>query len=91
MDASNYFTVDDLIFAPFARVGSYGDTREGRGSMGIYMAILGGSTPFVKGDEFTASDSLGGTRGVIHWATSKIAQLGYLPLQTGGTETIADK
>lgn len=91
IDASNYFLVDDLIFAPFARVGAYGDPRTGRGAMGIYMAILGGSTPFVKGDTFTAADSEGGTRGVFHWAYSRIAQIGYLPLQTGGTETIADK
>lgn len=92
IDASNYFTVDDLIFTEFSRLGRYGDGREGRGSMGIYAAILGGSTPFVKGDTFAGTgDALGGTRGVIHWAYSKVAQIGYLPLQTGGTESIADK
>lgn len=91
VDASNYFVVDDFVFAPLTRVGRYDDPREGRGAMGIYIGILGGSTAFVRDDVFTAADSLGGTRGINHWALSKIAQYGYLPLQTGGTETIADK
>lgn len=91
IDASNYFVIDDVTFTPLTRVGRYGDPRSGRGSMGIYLGIIGGSTPFVKDDVFTAADSLGGTRGVNHWALSKVAQFGYLPLQTGGTETIADK
>lgn len=91
IDASNYFVVDDIVFTEMDRIGRRGDPREGRGAMGQYIAILRGATPFVKGDTFTATDAIGGTRGVNHWALSKIAQFGYLPLQTGGTETIADK
>ena len=90
IDSSNYFTIDDVIFAPLRRVGAYGDPRQGRGSMGIYLGVLGGSTPFVKGDVFTASDSAG-TRGVNHWALTKIARYGALPMAGGAAETIADK
>lgn len=91
IDGSNYFTVDDLLFLPLTRVGRLGDPRVGRGSMGIYLGIIGGSTPFVRNDLFTAGDSVGGTRGVNHWALTKVANYGILPMTTGGTETIADK
>lgn len=91
MDASNYFVVDDIVFAPLTRIGDFGDPRAGRGSMGTYIGVTGGSTPAALDDTYTATDSLGGTRGVNHWALTKIAQYGCLPLQTGGTETIADK
>lgn len=91
IDASNYFVVDDVLFAPLTRVGSYGDPRRGRGSMGIYLGVIPGSTAFIKDDLFTASDTVGGTRGVNHWALTKIARYGALKMVTGGTETIADK
>lgn len=91
ISGSAYFLVDDITFTQLNRVGRYGDPREGRGSMGIYLGVVGGSTPFVKGDVFTAADSLGGTRGVNDWALTKIAQYGRLPLDNGGTETVADK
>lgn len=90
IDASNYFLVDDLVFAPWKRIGRRGDPRKGRGSMGQYLAIVGGSTPFVKGDTFTATDSAG-TRATNHWALSRIARYGYLPVTTGGTESVSDK
>lgn len=89
IDASNYFTVDDILFTPLSRIG--GGPRVGKGSMGIYLGIVGGSIPFVRGDVFTAGDTIGSTRGVNHWALTKIARYGALPMATGGTETIADK
>lgn len=92
IDASNYFVVDDIVVAPFTRIGSQGDPRTGRGAMGQYIAILGGSTPFVVDDTFsTGSEAEGGTRGVNAYWWFRKAGLGYLPSTTGGTETIADK
>ena len=91
IDASNYFLVDDIVFTPLSRVGDFGDPRTGRGSMGRWIGVTGGKIPSVKGDVYTAADTLNGTRAVNHWALTKIAQLGALPMTTGGTETIADK
>lgn len=90
IDATNYFLADDLLITPLTRVGDYGDGRSGRGSMGVYIGVIPGSTPFVKGDYFTASDTISGTRGTFQWATMMIANYGSLPYNSGGTETIAD-
>lgn len=91
VDASNYFVVDDVMLCPLQRVNPTGDPRSGRGSMGYYLGVLSGSTPFIKGDKFTAAGSAGGTRGKIHWALTKIAQYGALPMATGGLETVSDQ
>lgn len=82
--------LDDLIFAPFTRIGAGRDARSGRGSMGTYVLFLGGVTPFVVGDTFTLTDTVGATRGVNqYWCA--VGNQGYLPHTTGGTETWADK
>lgn len=82
--------LDDITFAPFTRIGAGGDTRRGRGAMGTYVVFRGGATPWVKGDLYTATDTVGGTRAVNqHWFGW--AERGYLPAVTGGTETWADK
>lgn len=82
--------VDDLIVAPFNRVGAAGDSRRGRGAMGTYLVVVGGSTPWVEGDVFTFTDSVGGTRGVNqHWVVH--TGVGYLPSENTGSETVADK
>lgn len=90
IDASNYFVVDDVIFAPLTHFYRGGSTLTGRGRMGQYIGVVRGTTASVKDDTYTATDSAGGTRGTIHWALSKIAQYGYLPQVTGGTETVSD-
>ena len=90
IDASNYFVVSDILFMPYDRVASMGDARTGRGSMGRWVKVIGGATPAVRGDTHTATDTLGATRGTIHWGLTKIANYGCLPLQTGGTETVSD-
>lgn len=58
--------------------------------MGTYIGVIGGSTPAIVGDTFTAADSLGGTRGTIHWALTKIANYGCLVLNNSSTETVSD-
>lgn len=82
--------LDDLIFVPFTRIGAGRDARSGRGSMGTYVVFLGGVTPFVVGDTFTLTDTVGGTRGVNQYWNA-VGNQGYLPHTTGGTETWADK
>jgi hypothetical protein len=91
IDASNYFVIDDILFTPLPRVGSYGDPRQGRGQMGIHIGVVGGGTPSVKDDFFLATDALGGTRGVNDWLVTKICQYGRLPMVTAAAETVADK
>lgn len=90
IDASNYFVVDDLLISPMTRIGALGDARRGKGSMGNYLAVVGGSVPAIVGDTFSASDTEGSTRGTIHWCLTKIANYGALPMATGGLESIAD-
>ena len=91
MDASNYFVVDDVMFTPLQRILDFGDPRTGRGSMGRWVGITGGSTPAVKDDLYTPTDTLNGTRATNQWLLTKICHLGALPQVTGGTETTADK
>jgi hypothetical protein len=78
------FHVDDLIVAPMTRVGAGTDTRFGRGSMGHYVAFVGGSTPFKKGDTFTFTDTEnGGTIAGYHQHLFGRSFRGYLPSTTG--------
>lgn len=79
---------DDIIFSPFTRVGTDNDPRRGRGSMGVHVAVVGGVTPWVKGD-FKTSAVTSGTG--VNQYNFALASLGYLPAQTDGSETISDK
>lgn len=68
---------DDIIAAPMTRIGAFDDSRSGRGSMGQYIAVVGGTTAWVKGDKFTWTDS-SASRGVnTYWI--RAGNLGYLP------------
>lgn len=89
IDASNYFVVDSVVLSPLTRVGQRGDPNVGRGGMGQYMAVFPGVTASVEGDVYTATDAYG-TRGSLAWAFSVLAEYGYLPSTTGGTETVSD-
>lgn len=51
------FHLGPVIVSPFTRVGARGDARRGRGAMGHYLSVIGGPTPFVKGDLFTITDT----------------------------------
>lgn len=78
---------DAIIFAPFALLG--GGDSVGRGAMGTWAILVAGATPYVAGDEFTITDTEGGTRAVNqYWCA--IAGYGYLPSTSAGYETIAD-
>lgn len=81
--------LDDLIFVPFTRIGAKSDARRGRGAMGTYVVFLGGTTPWVRGDTFTFTDTEGTRATNQHWFSW--GERGYLPHVTGGTETWADK
>lgn len=73
---SGYVLVDDIIFAPMAQVD------------GHWYAIVGGSTPFLRRDIFTFTDS-GGTNAILqYWFWRATGH--YLPYKTDGTETFAD-
>lgn len=78
--------LDGGITAPMTLVGG---ENPGRGTMGHYVAILAGQTPFVRGDYFTWTDTAGGTRGVVQ-EFARRAGYGYLPSATGGAETWSD-
>lgn len=91
IDASNYFVVDDIIFAPMQRIGRRDDPRSGRGAMGQYLSVVRGETASVKDDVYTAGDTVSATRGEIHWLFSKLGHYGYLPLDNSGTETVSDE
>lgn len=82
--------LDDITAVPFTRLGAGKDGRRGRGSMGTYMVVVGGTTPFLRGYTFTFTDSVGGTRGVNqYWFC--VANRGYLPHNNAAAETWADK
>lgn len=87
------FTVDDLVIAPFVRVGGRGAPEQDGGVavMGQYYAVLGGQTPFLKSDTFTAGDTQGGTRGVIHKWVTLVAAVGTLLSDNSGSETVSDR
>lgn len=76
--------LDRVIFAPMPFVD------------GAYLALVGGSTPFKRGDKFTWTDSVSATRGVIqYWACHRsglglVAPGFCLPGVTGGAETVTD-
>ena len=75
--------IDDVIFSEMQFVD------------GVWVALIGGSTPFKRGDYFTIADSVAG-RGVLsYWINHRsglcLVEPGYgLPVNTGGTEDIAD-
>lgn len=73
---SGNLLVDDVILVPMTQVD------------GAYYAVVGGSTPFLRRDTFTFTDS-GGTSAIIqYWLWRGFGQ--YLPYKTDGTETWAD-
>lgn len=68
--------VDDMIFAPYSQAD------------GCYYAVVGGSTPFLKEDSATFTDS-GGTSAIIqYWLWRCFGR--YLPSVTDASETWAD-
>lgn len=86
--ATGTVTIDDCQFERMTRFGAAGDQRTGRGSMGQYVAWLGGATPSVVGDTHTFTDSEG-ARGVIGYWLRKAAR-GYMPaLASASTLTAA--
>ena len=75
--SSGYLLVDDAILAPLTQVD------------GAFLAVVGGSTPFLLDDEFTITDTGGaaGTGDINYWLWR--AGLGYLPSVASG-ETFTD-
>jgi len=71
---------DDILVAPFFRVP--GDES--------WYIIVGGATPFQRGDTFTWTDAEAGSRGVLqYWLGFRSGYLLSLP-STAGAETITD-
>lgn len=74
---TGYVLVDDIVFAPYVNVG------------GTYYAPVGGATPFLRGDSFSWTDSLGGADAIIQYYL--FLAFGFaLPAVTGAAETWAD-
>ena len=68
---------DDFVFVPMDRVGSYNDTRTGRGSMGTYVTVIGGQIPFLLGTTSQAVDTIASDAVMGRWIAE--ADRGYLP------------
>jgi hypothetical protein len=68
--------VDDVIFSPMAQVD------------GIYYAIVGGSTPFLRKDIFTFTDTGGAAAKLQYWFWRLFGR--YLPAVTDASETWTD-
>lgn len=68
--------IDDVICGPYTQFD------------GTWCAIVGGATPFLKEDVFTATDSSGATA-IIQEYLARYHGV-YLPSTTGGTESWAD-
>lgn len=83
--------VDDINAGAMKRVGKGQSVLNGAGGMGQYIQINGGATPFLRGDQFQAADTPGGSRGVIHKQITRTAEWGYLPSNNAGAETTADR
>lgn len=69
--------IDDVILVPYQRID------------GIWYALVGGETAFLRDDEFTWADTLS-ARGVVEYWFCRRSGFGQLPSNTGGTETITD-
>lgn len=79
----------DAIFVPFTRIAAAGDSREGRGASGHYVAIVSGATPFLRKDTFTFSDTeVEADRGEIAFWLAQWG-LGYLPSTDDATQVTA--
>lgn len=73
---SGYVLVDDLILVPMEQID------------GCWYTIVGGSTPFLRNDTFTFTDS-GGTDAIIqYWLWRGYGM--YLPSNNAGSETWTD-
>jgi hypothetical protein len=73
---SGYVLVDDVILVPMQQVD------------GAWYAVVGGSTPFLRRDTFTFTDT-GGTSAIQqYWFWRGFGQ--YLPFKTDGSETWTD-
>lgn len=81
--ATGTMVIDDVIVAPMTFIN------------GSWWALVGGSTPFKRGDTFTAADSVAG-RGVLsywlhHRSGYALAAPGFcLPVNVAGSETETD-
>lgn len=74
--SSGTLLVDDVILVPMAQID------------GCWYTIVGGSTPFLRADSFTFTDS-GGTDAIIqYWLWRGYGM--YLPSNNSGSETWAD-
>lgn len=73
---TGYVLVDDVVFAPYSWVD------------GKWLAIVGGSTPFLRKDVFTITDSIAADSIIQHWIWRTTGL--YLPHVAGGAETWVD-
>lgn len=73
---TGYVLVDDVVFAPYTNVD------------GKWIAIVGGSTPFLRKDVFTITDSIAADSILQHWIWRTTGL--YLPMAKAGAETWVD-
>lgn len=79
---TGYVLVDDLIFVPFVRFGL------AENLIGTWMCPVGGSTPFLRGDVFTYTDSIASDSKIQRWLFRAYGR--YLPHATAAGETVTD-
>ncbi len=76
--------LDRVIFAPMSLVD------------GAYLSLVGGATPFKRGDLFTITDTVNATRGILSYWIHHRSGLGQpapafcLPVNAAGAETVTD-
>jgi hypothetical protein len=85
--ATGTVIIDHVVASRMTRVGSFSDPRVGRGAMGTWIAIRSGTTPWVRGDSFTWTDSATGREKIPFW----LAWMGrgYLPAVDDATQVTA--
>lgn len=86
--ATDEIVLDHIVAGPMTRVGRFGDTRSGRGSMGQYIAIRSGTTPWLKDDSYTWTDAEPTTRSTNSYWVKRRGR-GYLPNRAAATEITA--
>ena len=79
---SEYGRRASLIFVPFVRFGL------AENLIGTWMCPVGGSTPFLRGDVFTYTDSIASDSKIQRWLFRAYGR--YLPHATAAGETVTD-
>lgn len=87
--AVDQIVIDHIVAGPMTRVGRFGDPRTGRGSMGQYIAIRSGTTPWVRDDVFTWTDDGEPTTRATNSYWFRRGALGYLPNRADATQVTA--